>query len=120
MNFKKKIKPQNPKKQNKRKEIFLKTFMQFLLVEIKFLMALKAQYFQKKLKIFQEKNFPDLARVTKISDCTREKVSSHSNLKILTPKEILQKLPIALVQVKASNTSENLLNEIRQIIYSFY
>ena len=37
---------------------------------------------------------------------------------ILTPKQILQRLPIAFVQVKTSNTSETLLNEIRQIIYS--
>ena len=41
-------------------------------------------------------------------------------LKILTPKQKLQRLPIALGLVKASNTSENLLNEIRQIIYSLY
>ena len=40
--------------------------------------------------------------------------------KILTPKQILQWLPIALAQVKAVNNSENLLNEIRQIIYSLY
>ena len=33
---------------------------------------------------------------------------------------MLQSLPIALAQVKAGNTSENLLNEIRQIIYSLY
>ena len=33
---------------------------------------------------------------------------------------MLQRLPIALAQVKAANTSENLLNEIRQIIYSLY
>ena len=33
---------------------------------------------------------------------------------------MLQKLPIALAQVKAGNTSENLLNEILQIIYSLY
>ena len=38
-------------------------------------------------------------------------------LKILTPKQTLQILPIALAQVKAGNTSENLLNEIRQFIY---
>ena len=31
---------------------------------------------------------------------------------------MLQRLPVALTQVKADNTSENLLNEIRQIIYS--
>ena len=33
---------------------------------------------------------------------------------------MLQRLPIALAQVKSGNTSENLLNEIRQIIYSLY
>ena len=38
-------------------------------------------------------------------------------LKILTPKQMLQKLPIAFARVKAANTSENLLNEIRLIIY---
>ena len=41
-------------------------------------------------------------------------------LKILTPKQMLQRLTIALAQVKARNTSENLLNEFRQIIYSLY
>ena len=35
-------------------------------------------------------------------------------------KQILQRLPIALVQVIAGNNSENLLNEIRQIAYSLY
>ena len=33
---------------------------------------------------------------------------------------MLQRLPIALAQVKAGNTSGNLLNEIRQILYSLY
>ena len=41
-------------------------------------------------------------------------------LKIFTPKQMLQRLPIALAQVKASNNSESLLNEIRQIVYSLY
>ena len=40
-------------------------------------------------------------------------------LKILTPKQMLQRLPIALAQAKAGN-SQNLLNEIRQIIYLLY
>ena len=43
-----------------------------------------------------------------------------SKLKILTPKQMLQRLPIALAQVKPGNNSENLLNEIRQIVYSLY
>ena len=42
-----------------------------------------------------------------------------TGLKILTPKQMLQRLPIALAQVKAGN-SESLLNEIRQIVYSLY
>ena len=33
---------------------------------------------------------------------------------------MLQRLPIALAQIKAGNNSESLLNEIRQIIYSLY
>ena len=33
---------------------------------------------------------------------------------------MIQRLTMALAQVKASNTSENLLNEMRQIIYSLY
>ena len=44
----------------------------------------------------------------------------HSKLKILTPKQILQRLPIALAQVKAGNNSESLLNKIKQILYSLY
>ena len=47
-------------------------------------------------------------------------LADHSKLKILTPKQMLQRLPIALANIKAGNNSENLLNEIRQIIYSLY
>ena len=43
-----------------------------------------------------------------------------TGLKILTPKQMLQRLPIALAQVKGGNNSESLLNEIRQIVYSLY
>ena len=48
------------------------------------------------------------------------KVSDRKQLKILTPKQMPQRLPIALAQVKVGNKSENLLNEMRQIIYSLY
>ena len=41
-------------------------------------------------------------------------------LKILTPRQMLQRLRIALTQVKARNNSKSLLNEIRQIVYSLY
>ena len=42
-----------------------------------------------------------------------------AGLKILTPKQILQRLPIALAQIKAGNNSQSLLNKIRHIVYSF-
>ena len=48
------------------------------------------------------------------------KVTKETGLKILTPKQMLQRLPIAPAQVKAGNNSESLLNEIRQIVYSLY
>ena len=50
----------------------------------------------------------------------KSKATKGAELKILTPKQILQRLPIALAQVKAGNNSESLLNEIRQIVYSLY
>ena len=50
----------------------------------------------------------------------KNKATKGTGLKILTPKQMLQRLPIALAQVKAGNNSENLLNKIRQIVYSLY
>ena len=50
----------------------------------------------------------------------KENSQKGGGLKILTPKQMLQRLPIALAQVKAVNNSKNLLNEIRQIVYSLY
>ena len=45
---------------------------------------------------------------------------THSELQILTPKRVLQRLPIALAQARAGNNSGSSLNEIRQILYSLY
>ena len=41
-------------------------------------------------------------------------------LKILTPDQMLSRLPISLAQLKAGNNSEKLKNEIRQLLYSLY
>ena len=43
-----------------------------------------------------------------------------TRLKIFTPKQMLRRLPITLAQVKAGYSSESLLNEIRQIVYSLF
>ena len=55
--------------------------------------------------------------IAKVSDCM---VYNHLNLKILSPKEMQERLSIALAQAKAGNTTENLLNEIRKIMYSLF
>ena len=49
-----------------------------------------------------------------------EESQEGEGLKILTPNQMLKRLPIALAQIKAGNNSESLLNEIRQIVYSLY
>ena len=41
-------------------------------------------------------------------------------LKRLTPQEIFSRLPISLAQLKGGNNSQNLKNEIRQLLYSLY
>ena len=63
--------------------------------------------------------YPDIldrvARVAKVFD--RE---NRSHPKILNLKQMLQRLSVSFAQVKAGNISENILNEIRQIIYSLF
>ena len=44
---------------------------------------------------------------------SKQNKTEGKRLKILTLKQMLQRLPIALAQVKAGNNSESLLNEIR-------
>ena len=48
------------------------------------------------------------------------KQSQEKGIKILIPKQMLQRLATALALVWAGNISENLLNEMRQVIYSLY
>ena len=56
--------------------------------------------------------------VEKIVDFNKKQKGQ--GLNILTPKQMFRRLPKPLVRVKAGNTPENLLNEIRQIIYSLH
>ena len=63
------------------------------------------------------KSFDDYSSM--MSEAKHE-ATKGKRLEILTPEQLLQRLTIALAQVKAGNNSENLLNEIRQIVYSLY
>ena len=64
------------------------------------------------------RDFPEM--LSNANYDARQNKTEGKGLKILSPKQILQRLPIALAQVKAGNNSESLLNEIRQIVYSLY
>ena len=47
-------------------------------------------------------------------------VENQKELKILTPHQMLSRLPITLAQLKAGNNSEKIKNEIRQLLYFLY
>ena len=68
-----------------------------------------------------DKKFIDLFKYyTKIRSEAMYETKIGKGIKILTPRQMLERLPIALSQVKAANNSGSLLNEIRKIIYSLY
>ena len=103
MNLRKQVKPKNTEKKQQKEDVLKNLYNLF-------------DGREKVLNAFDSKIFPIKIKCTGFS----EKVLDHSNHKILIPKQMLQRLPIALAQVKAGIASENLLNEILQIIYSLY
>ena len=64
------------------------------------------------LNVFKSGIFPINKQTNKQTD------KQGKGFKVVIPKQMLQRLPIALAQVKAGNTSENYLNEVRKIMYS--
>ena len=91
MNFREKTKPQSPEKKQE-KEIVLKNLCNFFVGREKTLDAFESKIFLTKFRGSGLLNF------------------DHCKLKILAPKEMLQRLPIALAQIKAGNNSESLVN----------
>ena len=74
-----------------------------------------------KEKIKTEKPNETLEIANEIIDFNKEiqKQQEDLGLKILTPNQMLGRLPISLAQLKAGNNSEKLKNEIIQLLYSF-
>ena len=66
-----------------------------------------------------EKTDKILESVKEILNFNKVKLSGQG-LKILTPNQMLSRLPISLAQLKAGNNYEKLKNEIRQLFYSLY
>ena len=57
--------------------------------------------------------------VEKILELNRQNQEGQG-LKILTPEQMLSRLPISLSELKAGNNSEKLKNEKKQLLYSLY
>ena len=80
--------------------------------------------FSKKFKDISWENILSYLNDTDITDNKDNKlftpVMEGTGLKISTPKQMLQRLPIAPAQIKAGNNSKTLLNEVRQIVYSLH
>ena len=93
MNFRKNTKPRRQEKKQE-KETVLENLYNFFEGREKILDAFESKIFSTKSKVA---GFLNLDR---------------SKLKILTPKQMLQRLPMVLAQVKAGNNSGSLLNEI--------
>ena len=100
INSKNKVKPQDPEKKKEKENDVLKNVYEVFDGRERVLHAFESKIFPVKNKSADFSNF------------------GHCKLEILTPKPMLQRLPIALTQVKAGNNSERLLNEVRQIVYS--
>ena len=62
------------------------------------------------------KSIADLYNLKSGSDTSKK----GEGLKILTNKQMLNRLPILLTQIQAGNNSKSLKNELRQILYSLY
>ena len=63
----------------------------------------------------------EIVRVVKmILDFNKNRQQKGQGIKILTPNQMLNRLPIALAQLQAGNNSNKLKNEIRQLLYSLY
>ena len=67
-----------------------------------------------------EKPYNIVKVVKKILDFNKIEQQEGQGIKILTPNQMLNRLPIALAQLQAGNNSNKLKNEIRQLLYSLY
>ena len=85
----------------------------------------KLEFFEKKSDI-ERKESDEQPDTTDMSEWESKKPAAkrrnqeRHRLKILTPDQILSRLPVTLTQLKKGNNSQNLKNKIRQLLYSLY
>ena len=65
----------------------------------------------------EEPNTTDMTELESEESAAKRRNQPGQGLKILTPDQMLSRLPITLAQLKAGNNSEKLINEIRQLLH---
>ena len=73
-----------------------------------------------KPKSDEQPNTTDMPELESEESAAERRNQQGQGLKILTPDQMLSRLPITLAQLKAGNNSQKLINEIRQLLYSLY
>ena len=81
---------------------------------------LKEIFNPKDKKIDKQLDITNISEFESEESAAEKRNQQGKGLKILTPSQMLSRLPISLVQLKAGNNSEKLKNEIRQLLYSLY
>ena len=71
-------------------------------------------------KFNKQPDTTDMPELETEESAAKRRNQQGQGLKILTPDQMLSRLPITLAQLKAGNNSEKLKNEIRQLLYSLY
>ena len=62
----------------------------------------------------------DMPDLESEESATQRRNEKGQGLKILTPQQVLSRLPISLAQLKLGSISQNFKNEIRRLLYSLY
>ena len=85
----------------------------------------KLEFFEKKSDIERKESdeqpdTTDMPEWESKKPAAKRRNQERHRLKILTPDQILSRLPVTLTQLKKGNNSQNLKNKIRQLLYSLY
>ena len=78
------------------------------------------EIFEEKQESDKEPVTTDMPELESEESAAERRNQPGKGLKILTPDQMLSRLPISLAQLKAGNNSQKLKKEIRQLLYSFY
>ena len=87
---------------------------------IKILWLLKKIIKPNNKKVDEQSDTTNMLELESEESAEQRRNQQGKGFKILTPNQMLSRLPISLAQLKAGNNSEKLKNEIKQLLYSLY